>query len=75
MKSCKICGRDTNKLNTTTFIEKRCVGYDWNGKPEYETNQVTYCNICARHIERGIMDGYNSARRAARQAKLKGDAK
>ena len=74
MSKCKICGRDTNRLNTTTFIEKRCVGYDYNGKPELVTNQVTYCNACSRYIERGILDGYNAARRAHRQAVLRGDA-
>ena len=74
MGKCKICGRETNRLNTTTYIEKRCVGYGYDGKPELVTNQVTYCNVCARYIDRGIVDGYNDARLAARQAKLRGDA-
>lgn len=74
MSECKICGRKTNCLNTTTFIEKRCVGYDFRGKPELVTNQVTYCNACARYIERGIVDGYNAAQLAHKQKELRGDA-
>lgn len=69
MGRCKICGRDTDRYNTTTFIERRCVGIGYDGKPEHMSTQATYCNVCARYIERGIVDGYNAARLAARQGR------
>lgn len=57
MGRCKICGRETNRLNTTTFIEKQYLGLDYCGKWEMQTTQNTYCNVCAAWIEQGMADG------------------